>query len=265
MCYMKIWVTFSICFLVNTNCLFAQSPYTFKKKKDWSLTIGSATLFTGGLLINANITPLTPSEIDNLSASQVNAFDRSATNNWSPNASKISDYLQGGATILPLSLLAFKPIRKDSPKMGLLLAQSYLITKGLTQITKGTVQRIRPFVYNDVVDLEEKIRKTAKRSFFSGHTSGAAVFSFFTAKVFSDYYPKSKWKPLVWTGAALIPALTGYHRYLAGKHYTTDVIVGYSVGALVGILIPAIHKSIDNKHSLNWQVRPIGLVVYYSF
>ena len=263
---MKLNKTFStLLFLLVSITIYAQSPYELSKKKDLPLALGGLVLYTGGLILNTTITPLTLSEINALDATIINAFDRSATTRWSLSANKASDYLQNTSNFLPLSLLAFKPIRKDSRKIGLLLVESFLIAKGLTKITKGTVQRIRPFAYNETVDLEEKMKKTAKRSFFSGHTSGAAVYSFFTAKVFSDYFPDSSWKPVIWTGAAIIPALTGYYRYRAGMHYSTDIITGYTIGALVGVLVPHLHrkKAIDN--GLTFNVSPNGAYLGFKF
>lgn len=236
-------------FLFVSTTQIAQSPYELSKKMDLPLAIGGTVLYTGGLILGNTLSPLTLTEINALDATTINAFDRLATTRWSLKAGKTSDYFQYGSLLLPLSLLAFKPIKKDSPKIGLLLAESFLITKGLTKITKGTAQRIRPFVYNKTVDLTGKMKKTAKRSFFSGHTSGAAVFSFFTAKILTDYYPDSKWKPVIWTSAALIPAATGYYRYLAGMHFTSDILVGYAVGSLVGVLIPHLHRrKVNNKN-----------------
>lgn len=252
---MKFFQAFyTLLFLLISITIYAQSPYELSKKKDLPLAIGGMVLYTGGQILNTTIKPLTLSEINALDATTINSFDRSATTRWSLSADKTSDYLHNGSVFLPFTLLAFKPIRKDSRKIGLLLAESFLISKGLTKITKATVQRIRPFAYNKTVDLEEKIKKTAKRSFFSGHTSGAAVFSFFTAKILTDYYPDNKWKPIIWTSAALIPAATGYYRYRAGKHYTSDILVGYAVGSIVGVLIPHLHRKKVTNDNLTLNI-----------
>ncbi len=77
---------------------------------------------------------------------------------------------------------------------------------------------------------------------FSGHTSLSASNTFFAARVYSDIYPNSQLKPLVWTIAAVLPALTGYNRVLSGKHFLSDVIIGYSCGVLFGYTVPLIHK-----------------------
>ncbi|MEZ4880043.1 MAG: phosphatase PAP2 family protein [Chitinophagales bacterium] len=51
----------------------------------------------------------------------------------------------------------------------------------------------------------------------------------------------------MWTGAAIIPAITGLCRYGAGKHFFTDVIVGYAIGSAIGIGIPQLHKIKQKK------------------
>lgn len=112
------------------------------------------------------------------------------------------------------------------------------------------------------IGLNAKLTKSARYSFFSGHTSSAAAMSFFTAKVFSDYFPDSKWKPLVWTMAATLPALTGYFRIKGGKHYPTDVIMGYTVGALIGFFVPYIHQTKwkpKKEQDLSFRLQPTGI------
>jgi membrane-associated phospholipid phosphatase len=40
-----------------------------------------------------------------------------------------------------------------------------------------------------------------------------------------------------------MPLTTGLMRYKAGKHFWTDVLIGYAVGALVGVGVPALHST----------------------
>lgn len=251
-------------FLVLGTSIFAQSPYQINKS-DWPIAIGGGLIFVSGRVLKTNVKPLTATQVSQLDINSISNFDRSATKQWSPKLKKASDNFRDAATLLPFTLLAAAPIRKEAGKVGVLLAESYLITNGLTSIFKGTIKRVRPFAYNENVELAIKLEKNARRSFFSGHTSGAAVYSFFTAKVFSDYFPDSKWKPVIWTGAAIIPALTGYYRYRAGSHFPTDIITGYAVGALVGVLVPHLHrkKAIDN--GLTFNVSPTGAYLGFKF
>jgi membrane-associated phospholipid phosphatase len=80
-----------------------------------------------------------------------------------------------------------------------------------------------------------------------------AAATFFAAKVFTDFNPDSKLKPYVWTAAAIVPAVVGYQRLRAGKHFLTDNLLGYGVGMACGILIPELHK-VKNE---NLSIQPV--------
>ena len=126
-----------------------------------------------------------------------------------------------------------------------MLAETFAMAWGFTNLSKRIAKRPRPYMYNDNYDIfpmEMRRRDDARMSFFSGHTSGSAAMYYFTAVTFSKYYPDSKLKPFVWGTSISIPVLTGFMRVKAGKHFPTDVLLGYVVGALIGgVLVPALH------------------------
>ena len=228
--------------LFMTIALSAQSPYQLNWKRE-SPYIATAAIVNGfGLYFREKIPLLTPDEVAILDATTVNSFDRFATRKYSINAKNASDIFWGSSHVLPLLFLANEKSRTDFGTIAALYGEVFFVNGGLTLLTKATIRRTRPFVYNSEVALEEKLETNAQTAFFSGHTSFTAANTFFVAKVFSDYYPDSKWKPMVWVLATTIPAATGYFRVAAGKHYPTDVITGYLVGAAVGILVPHFHK-----------------------
>ena len=107
-------------------------------------------------------------------------------------------------------------------------------------------------------------------SFFSGHTSTTAAASFFMAKVYTDLHPETEGKKWLFYVAALAPpAVVGYFRYKALKHFPTDVLTGIAVGAASGVLIPHLHKKKEGKNK-NLTVIPYagissGLLVQYKF
>ena len=222
----------------------AQCPYQVNwKDESFHIGVGTVTLGTG-ILFASQVTGLTEEEISALNRDNVNAFDRGATYNSSLSAKTASDVLLLSSYLVPLSLLSSKSTRKDFGRIAILYGETVFVTTGITYFTKGVVLRTRPFVYNDDFSLSDKEKPSARHAFFSGHTSLTAASCFFTAKVFSDYFPDSKYKPLVWAGAIIIPAVTGYLRVEAGKHFPTDVITGYVVGATIGFLVPHFHRSI---------------------
>ncbi len=57
---------------------------------------------------------------------------------------------------------------------------------------------------------------------------------------------------VVYTGAAGVTAATAWMRHEAGMHFPSDLLLGAGLGALTGILVPAIHKnrSADDRLSL---------------
>lgn len=257
---MAIKAIISILFLLPFSILHAQleSPYQCTKKKDAIIyAIGSASLGLGYYL-DTKAPVLNVEQIQLLDKNSINRFDRIATSYSSMRARKASDVFFYGAMVMP-SVFAFsKRMRKDAKSIALIYGETLFLTVGITLITKKIILRSRPFVYNPDFDLNLKLEKNARYAFFSGHTSVVSASSFFTAKVFADYYPDSKWKPVVWVGAATLPAVTGYLRVRAGKHFPTDVIAGYAAGAIFGILIPQLHKRKKRNENINLSVSPIG-------
>ena len=90
--------------------------------------------------------------------------------------------------------------------------------------------------------LDERVNDQARLSFLSGHTSITAAMTFISARVLTDIHPDSKWNKFIWVSAITIPAFNGYLRSRAGKHFPTDVMAGYALGASIGLLIPRIHR-----------------------
>jgi len=246
----------------------AQSPYTLKWPTEaYHVALGGITLGTG-LIISSSINGLTEEELALLDRNSINSFDRGATYNSSSSARTASDILVSGSFLLPLTLLAPKDTRKDFGKIAALYGETTLVIVGLTYLTKVVVLRTRPYAYNEDFSLATKKSLGAHFAFFSGHASFTAANCFFTAKVFSDYFPDSKLKPYVWAGAIIIPAATGYFRVAAGRHFPTDVIAGYIVGASVGILVPHFHRNRNTStqdSGLTFNVGATGAIMNWRF
>ncbi len=253
-------------FIFTSVISYGQSPYELSWKKDAPLLgggmLGQITAF--GLIVN-KITPLTVEEIEALNRNDINSFDRKVTDDFSSKSRGHSDLFLYSSLTYPFLLMLDKNMRQDFIPLGVMTLEAVVINGAMTTLIKGLAKRPRPFMYNPAIDLEQKQNRNGQLSFYSGHTSNVAALSFFTAKVFTDYYPESKWKPAVWTVAAILPAATGYLRVKGGKHFPTDVMTGYIAGGLVGYLIPQIHKKKDQnqklKLSLLSEVDRIGFVL----
>ena len=250
------------------GCLFfcgnasAQSPYSLNTKNEIYWLSSGISILGLGYGLGTATKPLTADEILNLNPNDVNSFDRFATTNYDLGIQRLSDGFLYSSFAGAIPFLFDKKVRKDVITLGIIYTEAATITAGTTLLTKYITERNRPFVYNTNADLDEKLRRQARHSFFSGHTSIAAMNTFFIAKVFSDYHPDSKYKPLVWAGAVLIPAATGYARVEGGKHFPTDVIAGYAVGALAGYFVPHFHKK-KNQKELGFHIypSPFGVLV----
>lgn len=235
-------LAFCLLFITHLPGQQFDSLYQFSWGRDAALLGFGLGSNTTSYLLQQNLDPLTPGQISMLDASEVSAFDRDALDNYDETAHQLSNGFLFSSLALPGILLIDRDIRRDAPKIGILLAESIAVTNGITGMTKRLVRRNRPYMYNPDVPLSEKQTLNGRFSFFSGHASFSATLSFFTARVYCDYHPDSRLKPVVWGLAATLPAATGYLRYKAGKHFITDVATGYAVGALVGYFVPTLHK-----------------------
>ncbi|MEZ5359771.1 MAG: phosphatase PAP2 family protein [Candidatus Zixiibacteriota bacterium] len=134
------------------------------------------------------------------------------------------------------------PVRdtqKDVAQDMTLFLSGMITTKGITDFTKGTIRRPRPYAWMaDSSHVEsEKDYKYLRTSFFSGHSSSAFYSAAFTnlrlrsimrMRLSYDEYREWRWAPpTVLFGWATYVAWTRIHAY---KHYPSDVLVGALVG-----------------------------------
>lgn len=243
-------------------CAQSSGPYYLSVKRDvWYVSAGAGTLLAGEYL-RSKVPDLT---LQDLEVEEINRFDRVATRMSSSTAADWSDINLYTSIGLSGALLLGKNIRRDFGKIAILFLETMAINGGLTNLSKATFLRPRPYVFDENWDPERILSSGDRAAFVSGHTSGSAAGAFFFARVFSDYYPESKLKPYVWVVAAGMPALTGYLRVRAGRHYPTDVIAGYLVGASAGYLVPTLHKKPFEEQKLTLAPVGNGVLLTYRF
>lgn len=256
-------LSFLVLFLLSWATASKAQTYQLSWKLDAPLLAGSFAWAGLSQWASGQVNPLTEDDIWMLNRSNVNSFDRPATYNWSPTAGHISDIgiLVGGASIF--TTLIPQKGRSEFGTIAVMALEGGFATLGLTNSFKAGLKRTRPFVYNIYAPLDDKLKRDARFSFFSGHTSLTAYGTFFTAKVLHDLFPEARWRYLTWASAAAISATTGYLRVRAGKHFPTDVIAGFAVGAGIGILIPQLHKKKSNSLSLFPTPNGIGMAMRF--
>ena len=257
---------FIIIFLWNYS-IQAQTakPYKVSLKKDLPLTtIGLSTFIAGNLLLN-QIESLSEDQVMQFEPGDINKLDRSAIDNYSPEQGILSDYAVALAAVSPAVVLLDEEARNNFLSVLVMTTQVVTFNVGITTIVKSMTKRPRPYVYNNDVELNKKLRPYTRFSFFSAHTSNAASLSFFTASLVSAYSQNKTVKTLVWSGAISLPLITGYLRYSSGNHYPTDVIAGYIWGASIGYLVPLLHKVNPDDRKFVFQANGTQFSLKYLF
>ncbi|WP_243409374.1 phosphatase PAP2 family protein [Pontibacter virosus] len=223
------------------------SPYRTKFAVDAPITAAGMGLSYYGLTRMQDKDGLTEEQIANLNRNEVNSFDRFSAGYDSEQAKKISDIPFYGSFALPFLLAFNDDVRSNAGQVFGMYVQTMAITGALFTMSSAYNPRTRPLVYSPDVEIGEKTRANARNSFYAGHTTAAAAASFFFAKVFHDFNPDSPARTYVWLGAATVPAAVGYLRLRAGKHFLSDNLLGYAVGAAVGVVVPQLHKKTNNS------------------
>ena len=200
-----------------------QSPYQTNGNTERSILLPGGVALGTSLLIGSKNKPISADQLDKLNPRTIWAADRWVTKHYSKKAAKTSDVLLYSSYAIPLTTLLGAKTRKDFGQVGLFAIEGLLLNTAATNLTKVLAKRIRPFVYNPNAPLPPKLAKNARYSFFSGHTSNVATMYFLTATVLQDFYPNKSFRHIIWPTAVIIPAVTGYLRMRAGKHFLTDV------------------------------------------
>lgn len=213
----------------------------FTPRQNTVITSGSFLLAGGAFFLERNVKPFKPEDLARFEAQTLRGIAAWPAGRYDLRAAKTSDILAIASGVLPATALLFEDGRRDVVQGIQMYWQTAFLNFALTEVTKSLVHRPRPFMYNPNAPENVRLHRDARLSFFSGHTSTAASFSFFTASVIHRYSDQRSVRTAAWIGAAIIPALTGYFRMRAGKHFFSDVAVGYLAGAAIGITVPLMH------------------------
>lgn len=222
------------------------SVYRLRPWRDASL----CAIGLGGLVLGKHIEdvrdPLDHATVLTLDPGQVPAFDRAALRidpAGQQAAIRNSDVGVGLASVAPLLLGLDQRARKEWTTLLVLYSEAALLTGGLHVMETSAFPRYRPITYIATATDAQRQDKDNVNAFYSGHTASTAVATFFMAKVIDDLHPELGGKRWLVYGAAVIPpAIVGYYRIQAGKHFPSDVIVGAAMGAAAGVLVPYLHR-----------------------
>ncbi len=244
--------------LVFSKVTFCQSGDSIPHTKVYHINyISGSIIIAGGLATDypaigriKDKPDITPAEMAALNPGEMNKVDQwglhQSTNNYLMY-SKISDYSQIPMyTVVPALLGLNKKIRKDWFSLFIMYCEGHVITFTFYNYSwfGPTFQnRYRPITYYTNLPLADRTVGNNRNSAYSGHTASVAYTSFFMAKVYCDYHPDLGCSKYLIYATALVPPLAmGYLRIRALDHFPSDDIVGLSIGAAVGVILPELHK-----------------------
>ncbi len=217
-------------------------PYNPSSTTNTVLTAIGGTVTGVSILLDKGVIPMTEDELNILTIDKIWGIDRYSTRHLSLEADEFTDKLLLAGFASPFLLMLDRTGRENFNDMALVVFQGALINAGLINLTKVLVRRARPYNYNPDAPLDTKFKKTSRYSFYSGHVATSAYFSMTAAKLYSDLHPDAKGKGFVWAAAAAIPVAVGYGRMRAGRHFFTDVLVGFAAGTAIALTVPSLHK-----------------------
>jgi len=220
----------------------AQIPYTLSPGTDIPILGFGTFTMSYALFLHKNHPVLTQVQASAIDTTLLGIFDLPTIHYNNKTADKISTIMLG------LSFLSVGAPLLDSrmqDNYGTYLAiQGETILNGLGTYGsfKNTVNRPRPYMCTSSDTTCMRFSKGATSSFPSGHVTMTACNTFYTAKIINDISHNTALKIGAWTTASIYPAIVAYLRVKSGKHYPTDVIAGYLIGAATGILIADLHQ-----------------------
>ena len=232
-----------------------QSPYQCRWSKDGWILGACALSGAGAAAVEHSIEPITLEEINRLSRSDVNRFDRGATFNYSEQVTDASYALVGALVAAPLALLLDHDVKDSWKTYSLMYMETVAFAVIIPAFAKGTAERIRPFVYNPDAPIDRRMTNDPRGSFFSRHTTMAFASAMFLSTVHDAYHPGSASSPYIWAGSLLVATAVGFMRVESGDHFPTDVIAGAAVGSAIGFIIPRMHRTDTGRFSLTPVLR----------
>jgi membrane-associated phospholipid phosphatase len=203
-------------------------------------------------------------------ADTLNGFDRSlrkalvASGRGADRANTIGTITEVTTWVVPMVQVASSRNdawtdheRWESARMVTWAMAANAITTG---VLKRAFARERPSVHFNNPDVRSHADPNA--SFPSGHTSSSFTSVFAAASAchrLSCGHDKS-----IWLVGVPLASVTGILRIRADKHYATDVLGGFAIGAAIGWFIPQIYDAASSSAPAPVQQKKSGLTWSFS-
>ena len=217
----------------------AEPRLRVKLRRDLPITLGGGVAF--GLADTVGKDALSPARCRWCTS---NPVDRGVRDGLRWSSTHRADQLSNLTAYVALPLATFGTVawlatRADREHElidnGIIIAETAVLALGLNYTVKALVGRERP----DIDALAPGARPDDAEnnlSFFSGHSTLAMTLAVAAGTVASRRgYRHARW---VWATAVPLALTTGYLRIAADRHWATDVVTGWAVGAAFGAGVP---------------------------
>lgn len=225
------------------------SPFALNVFADIGLGLAGAGLFATAAVIRNDVEGYDGD--GKFKEEDINSFDKLWFNGYDKTLDDLGN-IGPAATLLalPVGIYLTETIVKNFPArelatVGVMFAESWLLSTGIKNIMKTTFTRTRPYMYTDEWDEKGVESGDWKLSFPSGHTTDAFLGATFTTYTFWKYFPESKFKVPVLITSYALATTTAFMRVWSGNHFMTDVAAGAVIGSAIGFLVPFIHEKIS--------------------
>ena len=168
------------------------------------------------------------------------AIDDTVRGHFSKEAATASDVTL--LTTLAVPLVANFATGFDTVTLNTSLIYAEVVTANvaLNTAVKLTFPRLRPCTYDGAACREsgDGKKKDDYLSFYSGHTSTSFAAAIGGSYLFAAAHPDLAVRPWLFGTETALATMTAIWRIRAGKHFYSDVAVGFLVGNAIGIGIP---------------------------
>jgi YegS/Rv2252/BmrU family lipid kinase len=96
---------------------------------------------------------------------------------------------------------------------------------------------------------QEPLGQLTSHSFPSGHSASTAAYAGVVIVVTSMLVRRGNLRRLICTAVLLLPLLVGADRVLLGRHYPTDVVAGWLLGACLTLFWLAVYSPLPRSHA----------------
>ncbi|WP_284651524.1 phosphatase PAP2 family protein [Flavobacterium terrisoli] len=140
----------------------------------------------------------------------------------------------------PIFLFVFYLLQKKIgwKKFGyyvLFTAILILICDQTVNLFKYGFERLRPCNDEEIKGMLRLIKTSSSFSFFSGHATNSMASTVLTFMILKRYYKQAY---LLF----LFPLIFAYSRLYLGLHFPTDILTGYTFGAIMGFIAAQLYQ-----------------------